>query len=87
MLAIQGPPGTGKTHTAAEMIVALVRAGKRVGVTGMSHAVVRNPLTMVVACVRELGVDCRVGAKVNALRGDGAIVCASRRTTRRWRRG
>ncbi len=69
-LAIQGPPGTAKTHTAAEMIVALGRAGKRVGVTGMSHAVVRNLLTMVVARARDLGVDCRVGAKVNALRGD-----------------
>src|SRR5262249_14490074 len=31
-LAIQGPPGSGKTFTAAAMIVALVRAGLRVGV-------------------------------------------------------
>lgn len=42
VLAIQGPPGTGKTHTGARMIVDLVRAGKRVGVTANSHKVVRN---------------------------------------------
>ena len=36
-LAIQGPPGSGKTFTAAQMIVALVRAGKKVGVTANSH--------------------------------------------------
>ena len=33
VLPIQGPPGTGKTYTGARMIVELVRAGKRVGVT------------------------------------------------------
>jgi predicted RecB family nuclease len=44
VLAIQGPPGAGKTHTAARMIGALVRAGKRVGVTAMSHKVIRNLL-------------------------------------------
>ena len=36
-LPIQGPPGSGKTYTAAQMIVALVRAGKKVGVTANSH--------------------------------------------------
>ena len=44
LLALQGPPGAGKTHTAARMIGALVRAGKRVGVTAMSHKVIRNLL-------------------------------------------
>ncbi len=42
VLAIQGPPGTGKTYTGARMIVDLVRAGKRVGVTAVSHKVIRN---------------------------------------------
>lgn len=42
ILPIQGPPGTGKTYTAAQMILALVRAGRRVGVTATSHAVVEN---------------------------------------------
>jgi len=47
VLAIQGPPGTGKTHTAAAMIVALVRAGKKVGVTATSHKVIDNLLDKV----------------------------------------
>ena len=44
VLPIQGPPGTGKTYTGARMIVALARAGKRVGVTAVSHKVIRNLL-------------------------------------------
>ncbi|WP_245508983.1 MULTISPECIES: ATP-binding protein [unclassified Mesorhizobium] len=44
MLAIQGPPGAGKTHTGAYAILALVRAGLRVGVTANSHKVIRNLL-------------------------------------------
>lgn len=43
-LPIQGPPGTGKTYTGARMIVALAQAGKRVGVTAVSHKVIRNLL-------------------------------------------
>lgn len=74
VLAIQGPPGTGKTHTGAEMIVALVRAGKRVGVTGMSHAVVRNLLTKVVECAAARELPCPVGAKVTTRRvGDDGV--------------
>jgi uncharacterized protein len=42
VLPIQGPPGTGKTHTAALMIVDLIRAGRRVGVTATSHKVIQN---------------------------------------------
>ena len=48
VLAIQGPPGSGKTHQAAEMILGLLRAGKRVGVTANSHAVCRELLKKVV---------------------------------------
>ena len=43
-LAIQGPPGAGKTFTGARMVLALVRAGKRVGITATSHKVIRQPL-------------------------------------------
>ena len=50
VLPIQGPPGTGKTRTGGQMICALVRAGKRVGVTANSHSVIRNLLD---AAVRE----------------------------------
>jgi predicted RecB family nuclease len=40
VLAIQGPPGSGKTTCAARTIVALVRDGRRVGVTAQSHKVI-----------------------------------------------
>ncbi|MEA2026604.1 MAG: AAA domain-containing protein, partial [Chloroflexota bacterium] len=39
-LAIQGPPGSGKTYTGARMILDLVAAGKKVGVTAGSHKVI-----------------------------------------------
>jgi uncharacterized protein len=44
VLAIQGPPGTGKTFTGSHMIVELLKAGKKVGVTAVSHEVIRNLL-------------------------------------------
>jgi len=53
VLAIQGPPGTGKTHIGARMIVDLVRAGKRVGVTANSHKVVRNLVEGALAASRK----------------------------------
>jgi predicted RecB family nuclease len=40
ILPIQGPPGTGKTFTGAHMILALLKAGKTVGVTAVSHRVI-----------------------------------------------
>ncbi len=43
-LVIQGPPGTGKTYTASRVIDALLRAGKRVGVTSNSHKAIMNLL-------------------------------------------
>jgi predicted RecB family nuclease len=43
-LFIQGPPGSGKTWTGARLIVHLIRAGKRVGVTANSHKAIHNLL-------------------------------------------
>lgn len=48
ILPIQGPPGTGKTYTGADMIVALVNDGKRVGVTAVGHKVINNLLNKAV---------------------------------------
>jgi predicted RecB family nuclease len=62
-LAIQGPPGAGKTFVGAQMILALVRAGRRVGVTATSHKVIRNLLDEVVAQAAKAGQTVRVGAK------------------------
>ena len=55
LLAVQGPPGSGKTYRAAEMTVALVRAGKRVGVTSNSHQVIKSLLRKVVERATEHG--------------------------------
>jgi predicted RecB family nuclease len=44
VLAVQGPPGTGKTYAAVHLIEALLDAGKRVGVTALSHSVIRHVL-------------------------------------------
>jgi predicted RecB family nuclease len=52
-LAIQGPPGSGKTYTGARMIVDLVRAGKRVGVTANSHKVIGKLLDEVAIAARD----------------------------------
>jgi predicted RecB family nuclease len=57
VLPIQGPPGAGKTYVGARMICELVRAGKRVGVTGPSHKVIRNLLDEVVKAAPEFRVD------------------------------
>ena len=42
ILPIQGPPGTGKTYTGAKMIIELSKAKKRIGVTAISHSVIRT---------------------------------------------
>ena len=62
-LAIQGPPGTGKTWTAARMILALVKDGKRVGVTAQSHKVIGNLLEAVAGAAVEAGEMVRVAQK------------------------
>jgi predicted RecB family nuclease len=46
-LFIQGPPGTGKTFNAAHAIIALLRAGKRVGASSNSHKAIHKLLSEV----------------------------------------
>ena len=46
-LFVQGPPGSGKTWQGARMAIALMRAGKRVGVTSLSHKAIHNFLRAV----------------------------------------
>jgi uncharacterized protein len=57
VLAIQGPPGAGKTYTGGRMICALVRQGKKVGITAVSHKVIRRLLDEVAEAARELHID------------------------------
>jgi len=55
VLAIQGPPGSGKTYGGAEMALALVRAGFKVGVTANSHKVIGNFVTRMCSLAAETG--------------------------------
>ena len=57
VLAIQGPPGAGKTYGGARMICELIRRGKKVGVTAMSHKVIRNLLNEVLRAAEEAGIN------------------------------
>ncbi len=77
-LAIQGPPGSGKTYTGARMIVRLLQAGKRVGISATSHKVIANFLTKVLEAADEAGgVDVRAAQKV----GDTGVGVADPRVT------
>jgi len=44
VLPIQGPPGSGKTYTGARMICDCLRKGETVGITAVSHKVIRKLL-------------------------------------------
>lgn len=65
-LPVQGPPGTGKTYGGARMIVAALRAGRRVAITANSHAAVQNLLR----AVEEHAADEGVGVH-GAYKGEG----------------
>jgi uncharacterized protein len=41
-VAIQGPPGTGKTYSGSHIIYQLIKSGRRVGITAMSHNAIDN---------------------------------------------
>jgi AAA domain/RNase_H superfamily len=63
-LAIQGPPGSGKTYTGARMIVELHKAGKKIGITAVSHKVVRNLTLATLREARQQGYNLNFAHKV-----------------------
>lgn len=65
ILPIQGPPGTGKSHTGAEMIVELAKSGKRVGVTAISHKVIRGLLEKALKIAKKNSVNLKVVDKTS----------------------
>jgi predicted RecB family nuclease len=65
VLPIQGPPGSGKTFTGARMIVELVRQGRRVGITAVSHKVIGNLLDEVCRTAAKNGVPLRAVQKAS----------------------
>ncbi|MDQ2853499.1 MAG: TM0106 family RecB-like putative nuclease [Chloroflexota bacterium] len=65
-LPVQGPPGSGKTWTGAEMILELVRDGRKVGIVASTHRAIENLLDEVlrhagpsapVAAIRKVETD------------------------------
>lgn len=46
-LPIQGPPGAGKSYTGSHVIFDLIKKGKRIGITALSHKVIINLLEKV----------------------------------------
>src|SRR5262249_40559811 len=64
-LPIQGPPGTGKTYTGADVILALVREGRTVGITALSHAVIHNLLSEVLKHADNDGPTLRIGQRAD----------------------
>jgi hypothetical protein len=66
VLPIQGPPGSGKTETAARMVVSLIQAGRRVGLTATSHAVIENLATRVADLAATQGFSPNIALKSEA---------------------
>jgi len=64
-LAIQGPPGSGKTYTGARMIIELIKAGKKVGITAVSHKVIRNLSLAIIREAKKLNYSIGFVHKVN----------------------
>lgn len=58
-LLVQGPPGAGKTYTASQAIVALLAAGKRVGIASNGHKAINQLLGEVEALAASNGLRCR----------------------------
>src|SRR5688572_1358311 len=65
VLPIQGPPGSGKTYTAGRMICALLASNKKVGITAVSHKVIRKLLEEVLDAATKEGIDARCVEKVS----------------------
>jgi predicted RecB family nuclease len=58
-LFVQGPPGSGKTWQGAKAAVALMKAGRRVGVTSLSHKAIGKLLAEIEREAREQGLRFR----------------------------
>jgi uncharacterized protein len=69
-LAIQGPPGAGKTYTGAKMILELAKAGKKIGVTAVSHKVIRNLANATLKLASEQNIEIQFVHKVTEKDGD-----------------
>lgn len=65
VLAIQGPPGSGKTYTGAKMIIELFKENKKIGITAVSHKVIRNLVDKVIELSKKENVKINFVHKVS----------------------
>ena len=70
ILSIQGPPGTGKSYTASNMIIGLISAKKKIGITALSHKVITGLLEKVQKEADEAGIKINMLQKVSASNND-----------------
>lgn len=70
VLSIQGPPGTGKSYTASNMIIDLIKAKKKIGVTALSHKVITGLLEKIQSEADKAGLKINMIQKVSG--GDEA---------------
>jgi predicted RecB family nuclease len=64
-LYVQGAPGAGKTHTGSRMIVALLQAGRRVGILSNSNKAIHNLLAGVLKAAQQQGVPVQAVKKAS----------------------
>lgn len=69
VLPVQGPPGSGKTYTGARMVVELVKHGRRVGITAVSHKVISKLLEDICKASHQAGIQLRAVQKANETDG------------------
>jgi predicted RecB family nuclease len=73
VLPIQGPPGSGKTYTGAQMICQLISDGKKVGITAVSHRVIKNLLSAVNDAAKNLGMQISIGHRGSVTSGTNLV--------------
>ncbi len=69
VLPVQGPPGSGKTYTGARMVAELVKHGRRVGITAVSHKVISKLLQDICKAAQHTGIRLRAVQKANETDG------------------
>ena len=71
VLPIQGPPGAGKSHTAASMILELVKQGKTIGITALSHKVIHALMKKVQEMAKKKKMKTSMVQKPGEVEGHG----------------
>ena len=56
-LTIQGPPGSGKTYTAKHVIAALLKLGKKIGISSNSHKAINHLLINTAEYCQQEGIN------------------------------